>query len=192
MSRKGSIGTPRGPEVWSGLCSVWNCWAEELLGMRRNDGDVRPEAPKNDDDAPPPAAEILKARCTLKNFPESYRFLAWHLHELCPVKMSATGVSWPGNGGAMLLLWVRASSFSPQMGALTGNRVAIYQAIHSSLSPVQERVWTGLVDKDSCDLFQMYRITFLLLLTFDANFHSSLKHKRGYFYFKMYVYRMQL
>lgn len=71
--------------------------------MKRNDGDVRPEAPRNDD-APPPAAEMLKARWTLKNFPESHRFLAQHLHELCPVKMSATKVSWLGNGETMLLL----------------------------------------------------------------------------------------
>lgn len=51
-------------------------------------------------------------------------------------------------------------------------------------------VWTGLVDKDSCDVFHMQWIAFLLLLKFDTNFHSSLKHKRSYFYFRMYVYRM--
>jgi len=66
------------PEVWSRLCSVWNCQAEELDG-KNNDGHVSPEAPMKWW-CPTPCGWDSNGQMDTKNFTESYRFLQlpWH------------------------------------------------------------------------------------------------------------------
>lgn len=69
-----------------------------------------------------------------------------------------------------------------------GTAVAVYEALSLHYSLFRSSVQSGAVYNDLYNSLYTQWVAFLLLLKFDANFHSSLPHEKVFFfYFNMCV-----